>query len=88
MSATTETEGPTFETRPQGRCIVYEVVLYRDGEEVDRREVSELLHVLPEDPDEAASLMEDRIARWGERMERRFAERGEKEEALRQRLGS
>lgn len=86
MAVTTEREGPTFETRSQGRCIVYEVVLHRDGEEVDRREEAELLHMLPDDPDEAASVMEDRLARREQEMAQRFTERGEKEEALRQRL--
>lgn len=86
MAVTTERIGPKWETRPQGRVVAYDIVLYRDGEEIDRREEADLLHMLPDDPDKAASVMEDRLARRERHMQQRFAERGEKEQALRTRL--
>lgn len=86
MAVTTERIGPRWETRPQGRVVAYDIVLYRDGEEIDRREEAELIHMLPEDADEAATVLEDRLARRERQMEQRFAERGEKEQALRGRL--
>lgn len=88
MSATVEVEGPTFEYRKgQGQCVAYEIVVTEDGEELRREEVADLLHRLPDDPDEAADVVRDRVEAMADDLRQTYDAGGEREAALREVLG-
>lgn len=50
-----------FEDRPQGRVVYITVACLRDGEEVDRRDVSALVVDLPPDAADVQATMQQRV---------------------------
>lgn len=87
MNATVEVEGPEFEDRSGGATVFYRVTVTEDGETVREEEVGEYLADLPDDLDEAASIVRGRVDRLADRLRARYADQG-KEEALRARLAA
>lgn len=86
--ATVEVEGPSFDNGDgRGREVAYHIRVFEDGQEIRFEEVRITIARLPDDPDEAASIVRKRVDRLADDLRAKYADQ-EKEGALRARLAS